>query len=233
MLPVSVYNFAPEAGAAIAEDFPQLPATRKGAIRVEVERRLRAASEDGLKVLLVRAGDFYGPAAPGALDWLVSVSKGRVTQVFSPGPGDNGHAYAYLPDLAETMARLVDQEDRLGRYEVFHFRGHYLERNAAFGEAIRRVTGNPRLPIRPFPWLVVWAASPFNETFRELLEMRYLWRRPIGLSNARLVRFLGEEPHTPLDQALAASLADMGALDETPYAGSAVARTSSAMAPAM
>jgi nucleoside-diphosphate-sugar epimerase len=233
MVPVSVYNFAPEAGASIAEDFPQLPATRKGAIRVEVERRLRKASDDGLKVLLLRAGDFFGPAAPGVLDWLVSHSKGRVTQVWSPGPADNGHAYAYLPDLAETMARLVDQEDRFGRFEVFHFRGHYLDRNAAFGEAMRRVTGNPKLPVRPFPWIVVWAAAPFNETFRELLEMRYLWQRPIGLSNAKLTRFLGEEPATPLDAALAASLADMGALPEPPYGALEVCRTSSAMAPAM
>jgi len=234
MLPVSVYNFAPSAGPAISETAPQLPATRKGAIRVEVERRLRKASEDGLKVLLLRAGDFFGPAAPGALSWLVTQSKGRVTQVWSPGPGDNGHAYAYLPDLAETMARLVDDEDRLGRFEVFHFRGHYLERNAAFGEAIRRVTGNPKLPVRPFPWAVVWAAAPFNETFRELLEMRYLWKRPVGLANAKLTRFLGEEPHTPLDAALCASLADMGCLaGEAPYAGADVRRSSSAMAPAM
>jgi nucleoside-diphosphate-sugar epimerase len=233
VIPGNVYNFAPDAGPAIAEDAPQLPATRKGAIRAEVERRLRAASEDGLKVLIVRAGDFFGPAAPGALAWLVQHAKGRVTGVFQPGPGDVGHAYAYLPDLAETMARLVDAEDRLGRYEVFHFRGQWVDGNAKFGEAIRRVAGNPKLPIRAFPWPIVWLAAPFNETFRELLEMRYLWRRPIGLDNARLVSFLGAEPATPLDQALAASLADMGCLAAPAYPPPPVARSSSAMAPTM
>lgn len=233
VVPASVYNFAPDAGPAIAEDAPQAPATRKGAIRVELERRLRAASEDGLRVLVLRAGDFFGPAAPGALDWLVQRAKGRVTGVFQPGPGGVGHAYAYLPDLAETMARLADAEDRLGRYEVFHFRGYWVDGNAKFGEAMRRVTGNPKLPVRRFPWIVVWAAAPFNETFRELLEMRYLWTRPIGLDNAKLVRFLGAEPSTSLDQALAASLADMGCLEEAPYAAPPVARSSSAMAPTM
>ena len=76
-------------------------------------------------MLVLRAGDFFGPAAPTARSagWS-STAKGRVTGVFQPGPGDVGHAFAYLPDLAETMARLVDAEDRLGRYEVFHFRGH-------------------------------------------------------------------------------------------------------------
>ncbi len=233
VVPASVYNFAPDAGAEIGEDAPQNPVTRKGAIRVELERRLRAASDDGVRVLVLRAGDFFGPASPGALGWLLLHGKDRVTGVFQPGPGAVGHAYAYLPDLGETLARLVDAEDRLGRFEVFHFRGHNLDRNAEFGAAMRRVTGNPKLPVLPFPWIVVRLAAPFNETFRELLEMRYLWKRPIGLDNARLVSFLGEEPATPLDQALAASLADMGLLEEPAYAPSAVCRSNSTMAPAM
>jgi nucleoside-diphosphate-sugar epimerase len=233
VVPASVYNFAPGAGAAIGEHAPQHPVTRKGAIRVELERRLRAASDDGVRVLVLRAGDFFGPASPGALGWLLLHGKDRVTGVFQPGPGSVGHAYAYLPDLGETLARLVDAEDRLGRFEVFHFRGHYLDRNAEFGAAMRRVTGNPKLPVLPFPWIVVRLAAPFNETFRELLEMRYLCKRPIGLDNARLVGFLGEEPHTSLDQALAASLADMGLLEEPAYTPSEACRTSSTMAPAM
>jgi len=214
MLPTSVYNYDPHMGSEIREDAPQTPVTRKGAIRVEVERRLEAASKHGVKVLILRAGDFFGPAAPNSgLSWIVNHSGGRMTSVYQPGPNAVGHAFAYLPDLAETLARLVDAEDRLGDFERFHFRGHWMERNDQLGEAIRRVAGQRRLPIRAFPWPVVLAASPFNETFRELWEMRYLWRLPIGLSNARLTAFLGAEPHTPFDAALAASLADMGLLE--------------------
>lgn len=214
MLPTSVYNYAPDMGPSIGEDAPELPVTRKGAIRVECERRARQASNEGVKVLILRAGDFFGPAAPNSgLSWLVTHKAGRMTGVYRPGPADVGHAFAYLPDLAETLARLMDAEDRLGAFERFHFRGHF-EPTGALGEAIRRVSGQPRLPINAFPWFVVRAASPFNETFRELWEMRYLWRRPIGLSNAKLVAFLGEEPHTDFDVALRASLADMGLLSE-------------------
>ena len=232
VIPGNVYNFAPDAGAAIGEDAPQAPATRKGAIRVEMERRLRQVAErDGVKVLILRAGDFFGPAAPNsALGWLAQKSRGRLTGVFSPGPAP--HGFAYMPDLAETLARLVDADDRLGAFEVFHFRGHWVEDGRALGEAMRRVVGNPRLPIRGFPWIVVRLAAPFNETFRELLEMRYLWQRPIGLDNARLARFLGEEPHTPLDTALRATLADMGLIEDAP-APRQPSRANSTMAPAM
>jgi nucleoside-diphosphate-sugar epimerase len=232
-VPASVYNFAPDSGGQIGEDAPQLPVTRKGAIRVELERRLRTASErDGVRVLVLRAGDFFGPAAPNsALAWLAQKSRGRLTSVFAPGPA--GHDFAYMPDLGETLARLVDAEERLGAFEVFHFRGHWMAHGQALGEALRVATGNPKLPIRGFPWIVLYLAAPFNETFRELLEMRYLWQKPIGLSNAKLARFLGEEPHTPIEAALRATLTDMGCLEDATPATAQASRANSAMAPAM
>jgi nucleoside-diphosphate-sugar epimerase len=232
VIPGNVYNFAPDSGANIGEDAPQAPVTRKGAIRARMERRLREVSQDGVKVLILRAGDFFGPAAPNsALAWLAQKGRGRITSVFAPGRA--AHGFAYMPDLAETLARLVDAEDRLGAFEVFHFRGQWLENGRALGEAMRRVTGQPKLAINGFPWIVVRLAAPFNETFRELLEMRYLWDQPIGLDNAKLVRFLGEEPHTPLDAALRATAIDMGCLDDDSAAARQPSRANSTMAPAM
>src|SRR5215831_21261047 len=66
LLPGTVYNYGPDAwGRRIDEDAPQHPTTRKGAIRVEMERRLR---DSGQRVLIVRAGDFFGPGA--ANNWF-------------------------------------------------------------------------------------------------------------------------------------------------------------------
>jgi nucleoside-diphosphate-sugar epimerase len=44
------------------------------------------------------------------------------------------------------------------------------------------------------------------------MEMRYLWQRPIKLVNDRLKSELGEEPHTPLFEAVRATLDDLGCL---------------------
>ncbi len=49
-------------------------------------------------------------------------------------------------------------------------------------------------------------ASPSNEILRELSATKPLWRAPIRPDNARLVAFLGAELHTPLDEAVAATL---------------------------
>ena len=217
ILPGTVYNYAPDAGAAIAEDAPQAPVTRKGRVRVEMEEMLRDAAGDGATVLIVRAGDFFGPAAPNSgLGWLTTRRGGRVRSVYAPGPAEVGHAWAYLPDLAETTARLLDREADLVDFETFHFAGHWLARSDELADSIRRVAGRPDLPIRPFPYPAIWALSPFVETFRELLEMRYLWRRPIGLDGGKLAAFLGNTPATPLDVAIRATLADMGCLDDAP-----------------
>jgi nucleoside-diphosphate-sugar epimerase len=214
LLPGNVYNYAPEAGADIAEDAAQQPRTRKGAIRVEMERRLQAS---GARAIVLRAGDFFGPGLGGqAMDWLTVRRGGRIRSVFAPGPHCVGHAFAYLPDLGETAARLADRQAELPDFATFHFTGHWLGGAQDLARSIRRVLGRPDLPIRPFPVTLIRLISPFNETLRELMEMQYLWKKPIGLANRKLVAFLGEEPRTALDTAVRATLDDMGMLDELP-----------------
>ena len=48
--------------------------------------------------------------------------------------------------------------------------------------------------------------------FREMREMRYLWRNSLRMDNARLETVLGREPHTPLDVAVEAALEGLGCL---------------------
>ena len=57
-------------------------------------------------------------------------------------------------------------------------------------------------------------ASPFVVTLREMREMRYLWEVPVRMDNARLIEALGREPHTPLLDAVEATLLGMGNVQE-------------------
>jgi nucleoside-diphosphate-sugar epimerase len=213
MLIGTVYNFGPDAGSVLDERSPQHPLTRKGKIRVEMEDMLRAAAAEGVRSLVVRAGDFFGPEAPSAWFNTAMVQRGKpVRFVIYPGRRDVGHAFAYLPDLALTIARLAEIEARLESFEVVHFAGHWLERGVAIAEAIRRVAGKPRAPILPFPAALFYLAAPFSTLFREMIEMRYLWRVPLRLDNSKLEKLIGPEPHTPLDDAVRASLEGMGCL---------------------
>lgn len=207
IFPGNVYNFGPDAWPLVDEHSPQHPLTRKGAIRVEMEAILGNAAREGVRSLVVRAGDFFGPHAPSSWFANIMVRPGKpIRSVVYPGARDIGHAFAYLPDLAETIARLAAIERRLPAFEVLHFGGHWLERGVEIARSIRRVAGNPRAPIRPLPSLLLRLAAPFSATLRETIEMRYLWRVPLRLDNRKLVALIGEEPRTPLDTAVRRSL---------------------------
>lgn len=215
VFPGTVYNFGPDAFPLLAETSPQNPKTRKGALRVEMERRLRAASEEGVPVLILRGGDFFGGRNAGN-NWfaqgLVTPGK-RLRSVTYPGPHRVGHNWAYLPDMAETVARLLLRADELKPFETFHFGGHWLEQGIEMADAVRFAARKPDLPVKRLPWFALTLLSPFVETFREMREMRYLWKKPVKLDNAKLVAFLGHEPHTPLDLAVRATLAGLGCID--------------------
>lgn len=217
LFPGNIYNFGPGAWPLLSETSPQYPETEKGAIRVEMEQMIAKAN---ISSLIVRAGDFFGAHAPGS--WLQNavVKPGQpITSVVYPGLHDKGHAWAYLPDLAETFCKLMEAEPRLADHDLFHFRGHTFERGIEMANAIARVAGNQDMPIKKLPWTLLKLASPFSATLKGLLEMRYLWRKTIELDNAKLVAFLGAEPHTPLDQALHGALDGLGCLDEQAMLG--------------
>ncbi len=202
--PGSLYVYGPDAGSVVAEDAPQRPRTRKGRVRVEMEEMLHAAAARGLRTLVVRAGDFFGPRAPSSWVSTVLLGGGKpLRKVVTPERPEVIHAWAYLPDLAETVALLADREASLPAEARLHFGGHALQ-GRAMAEAVQRVEGGA-LPIRPFRWLPVYLGAPFVTFLREVIEMRYLWRVPLCLDNARLTAILGQEPHTPLEAAVRAS----------------------------
>lgn len=211
VLPGTVYNYGRDAFPVLREDSPQHPLSRKGSIRVEMERRLRAAASSGVRSLIVRAGDFFGPRAGN--NWFSQglVQPGQpVETIKNPGRSGVGHQWSYLPDVAKTMVQLIEREDTLEPFDSFHMAGHWDEDGTRMVNAIRRVAagamGGAEPKVRAFPWWAVRLASPFVPLFREMKEMRYLWEQPIQMDNRRLLAVLGSEPHTPLEEAVRATL---------------------------
>ena len=213
LLPGTIYNFGPDAFPVLHETSPQRATTHKGKIRIALEQKMEAATSEGVRSLIVRLGDFFGPRAGN--NWF---SQGLVkpnlpvTSIVNPGARGIGHAWCYLPDAGETFAQLMDCEGELADFERFHFRGQWDEDGSQLIAAIRRAAGNENIPVRRMPWWFFRLASPFNETLGELYATRPLWRTPIQLDNTRLVRFLGNEPHTPLQTAVETTLRGMNCI---------------------
>ena len=204
--PGSVYNFGAGMPPELTPDTPFAPTTVKGRIRVAIEAMFRERADAGrLRTLVVRAGDFFGEGA--AKSWMHVVvakemAKGKIT---APGGYDTVHAWAYLPDLAETIVRLAEMESGLGVYEVFHFEGHNLTMRQ-LRDAARTAVGR-KMTLSRLPRLVFPLMGLFDPMMKATIEMLYLWDVPHALKDVKkdgktLAQAVGPLPHTPLVEAL-------------------------------
>jgi nucleoside-diphosphate-sugar epimerase len=184
----------------------------KGRVRVAWDQRLRQARDtDGLRFVVGRAGDFFGPGAAQqsliSSDALAGLAAGR--RMWLIGDPDARHAFSYVPDVVRGLAALGAAEpDVEGR--VFHLpvvevspRGLVTAFAAALG-------AKPRFSTLP-AWLVS-ALGAVVPLFADLRETLYQWDRPFLADDAAFrVRFPGLA--TPLSTAAADLAAALRASD--------------------
>ena len=208
VFPGNLYNYGAGMPVRIDEATSMRPTSRKGAIRMAVERRMREAAEHGLRTIVLRAGDYFGGEGTGSwFDRIIvkEIAAGRLTY---PGPLDIIHEWAYLPDLAQALVALVERRDQLPPFATFGFAGHAVsgrEFLAAISRACRR-----NFKVDFMPWRLLKLAGVVVPVFRELADISYLWSSPHAIDGARLAGLIGDLARTPLDQAIAESLATLG-----------------------
>ena len=214
MLPGNVYNYGEAMPPLLQEHTPQQPSHRKGELRLAMELELEALARDaGLASVLIRAGDFYGSGSGTWLDQAIVKDLPRGKLVY-PGPLDRAHAWAYLPDLARAFVAVAERGVPAGCTRL-HFAGHTLtghELLAAIDSAAARLGLRPAAGFRVggMPWALVRAVGLVKPMWRELARMSYLWRVPHALAGRALARHAGALPDTPVADALAQTLCDLG-----------------------
>lgn len=187
IVPGNVYNYGATAGTW-GPTTPQSATTRKGRLRIEMEQSYRDAVKEGVRTIIIRAGDFLDPNRDGTLMSLVVLDKIEKGIVTTLGPTDVEHAYCYLPDWARVAVALAEKRAQLNAFEDVPLAGASFTIQELCDE-IESATGKP-IKVAQFPWWLMRLASPFWNLAYELLEMRYLSETPHRLSNARLAEIL-------------------------------------------
>jgi nucleoside-diphosphate-sugar epimerase len=207
MFPGSVWNYGSGMPAVLDGDTPMHPTTRKGAMRVEMEQRMREACDRGMRAIVLRAGDFFGAGRGSWFDLVIvkDIARSRLTY---PGPDDVVHPWAYLPDFCDTLLRLAEQRADFPPYETFGFAGHAVTGRQLI-TALEQVTGR-LYNVRRMSWWMLKTIGQLLRMGRELSELEYLWRVPHRISGDKLQHTLGDVPHTPLNAAITASLRALG-----------------------
>jgi hypothetical protein len=168
-----------------------------------------------MKAVVIRAGDFFGSGSGSWLDLVLAkdLRRGRFSY---PGPLDLPHAWAYLPDLAQSFVRAAQARASLQPFETLHFAGHSVT-GADWRDALTDIAwdngwlpADGKLKQGSVPWPLLRALGLVLPTFEALAEMRYLWQRPHRLVDARMQQVLGPQRQTAFTDAVRLALADLG-----------------------
>ncbi len=191
----NVYNYGTQPGPWSANT-PHVPCSKKGRIRVQMERDYHAAAKAGTRVIILRAGDFIDTEATGNFFDLVVVKNASKGKISYPGNPDIPHAWAYLPDLGRAAVALADRRDQLPLFADVPFEGWTLSGDE-IAQHISALTDRT-MTLKRMPWWPIRIASPFWRLGRELLEMRYLWNTPHALSDDAFAKLVPEFRATPV-----------------------------------
>ena len=207
LFPGSVWNFGRDMPAVLDENTPMNATSRKGRMRIEIEQRIGEACDRGMRAIVLRAGDYFGAGRGSWFDLVIckEIARQRLTY---PGPLDVVHAWAYLPDLAQTMVRLAERRASFGPCESFGFAGHAITGHQLIA-AIESVTKS-KFNIRPMGWWMIKTFGQLLAIGRELAEMAYLWEVPHRIDGRKLQSAIGEVPATPFTDTVSASLQKLG-----------------------
>lgn len=229
MLPGNVYNFGRSMPGVLREETPQHADTVKGQVRVQLEQRLaEAVRHDGVRSVVIRAGDFFGSGTGSLFDQMMVSKLARSGRLTLLGPPDVATPWAYVPDLAETFVRVAARRGELAPFETLHFGGYTLSGHdwRAVLTPIAQAWGlvGPGVPLRvgAVPWRLFRVLAWVSPLLASVMEMHYLHETPHSLDNHRLRQLLDSEPHRPLEQAVQQALADLGVGPTKPALNAAV-----------
>jgi nucleoside-diphosphate-sugar epimerase len=205
----NLYGYGAPAGPMRPES-PLAATDLKGRVRIAMWREALAAHEAGrVRVTEARAADFVGPQVPAAHSHLVrqlpTLRRGRTAWVI--GDPDVPRSWAYLPDVAATLAALGTDERALGRAWHVPSAPPHSQRQALTDLAA--ALSSPAHPVPParvrgVPWPVLRAVGLVSPMVRELVDVRHQFEGEYVIDASATTAVLGLTA-TPWDEVVAAT----------------------------
>ena len=168
LLPGNVYVYGDQPGPW-GPKVPHRPVARKGHIRAAMEASYQAATAQGLRVIVLRGGDFLDEAGKTTAMHLFHLRSLKAGKLTLGGAADVQRAYAYLPDMARAAVALAEQRAALPAFADIPFAGLTFSM-ADLGGVLKPLLGR-RLKMVQFPWWVMRLLGPFWEMAREMSEI--------------------------------------------------------------
>jgi nucleoside-diphosphate-sugar epimerase len=204
VFPGNVYVFGHARADLVREDHPREPHTRKGRLRLQMERRLEELHRaQGLSYTIVRMPDFYGPFIVNRLysDIFRNALRGRSMPWY--GDLDVPFEFLFVPDGGGAMVRAGLDPGSNG--ETYHVPGAGVITPREFLGLVAEASGSNARP-RAIPSWLVALVGMVNPEARELREMLYLRRERLLLDGSKYREKFGAVPATPYRRGVPATL---------------------------
>lgn len=185
------------------EYHPMEPHTRKGKLKVKLERLIFSGQWTRAKALIVRLPDYYGISSQNTYlqPTLEGIAANKPT-IFM-GNLKTPREYVYLPDAAKMIVNIAEKEESYG--EKWNIPGVGLISGKEIIRIAREVTGN-RKAVIPLTKFSIRLIGLFDAFMKEVVEIMYLTEKGFVLSGDKYEKRIGPIPATPYKEGLEETL---------------------------
>jgi len=189
VLVTGIYSYGVPRTSRVAETHSREPDSHKGQRRKQQEDIVTAAhGRGGLRTMVVRLPDFYGPHTSRSLAGRVFRSAVEGKTATWVGPASTLHEFIFVPDTAPVLAELAGRDDCYG--EAWNMGGSEAIAGIDFMTRIYRAAGRDP-DYRSVGRTMLKMAGLVNPMLKELVEMLYLQETPVILDDRKLAAKLG------------------------------------------
>lgn len=210
VFPGNIFGLKPIFDAPLPPDGPTLDYNDRpvplGRVRTLIEDQLRQHAEmTAVRVLIVRSGDFVGAGVDNALvgPMFRAALAGQPVPWF--GRRDTAHVFAWVDDVAEVATRLLLREGG-PTFEMQNVAG-WAVTGTAWADALAKAAGTPPAGVKTTADWKVRLAGLFDKEARAFAGLLHLWEGAVLLDDSATRRALPEWTPTPMEDALAETMA--------------------------
>ncbi|WP_158735929.1 NAD(P)H-binding protein [Alteribacillus sp. YIM 98480] len=199
----NIYAYGRSNGNAISEEFPKKPHTKKGRIRLELEKM---AKQSGVPVAIAHFPDFYGPQMGNTLLHYTFQSMIQNKRAMFVGNQEIAREYIYTPDGAKAIVELALHEKAYGKN--WNIPGYGTITGKEIVQIAKEHTQYTK-KVRTVTKSMIRCLGLFNKIMREYVEMYYLNETPVVLSGKKYEQEIGSLPRTSYREGIFQTLQSM------------------------